>query len=228
MNGEIDCRSWNFTDPFPALKLQDIFPLSARALSWLARASKDTTFPQPRSVQIAGGAIMLGGLEYHHGNFLERLNHLASYYDRLAARMRDLMEHRPGEPPWPMATESERTIFDALDHEAFAYLNRLGQFHTFAKACSVEHLIPHASELMLFRHKHTAHRSIDVPWPEDDPQLQEAHAMAFGFHHLSVGFFPVFQIHDHQRFVEFHMRDDHPVIMRQALEALQAIHPVLE
>ena len=47
--------------------------------------------------------------------------------------------------------------------------------------------------------------------------------MAFGFHFLSVGSFPVFQIHDYQRFVQFHMRDDHPVVMSQAFDALQAI-----
>jgi hypothetical protein len=227
MEGELDCRSWNFIDPFPALELKDILPFSARARSWLARASKESTFPQPRFVQIAGGAFMLGGLDYHHGNFLDRVNHLAPFYERLEARLRHLMEHRPGEPPpFPMATDAERAIFDTLDHEAFAYLNRLGQFHTFAKASSVEHLIPRASELMLFRHKHTAHRSIDAPKAEDDPRLQEAHALAFGFGRLSVGSFPVFQIYDHQRFVQFHMRDDHPVIMRQALDALQAIHPV--
>jgi hypothetical protein len=138
------------------------------------------------------------------------------------------MERRSGEAPSPIPTESERVVLDALHHEAFAYLNRLGQFHTFAKAFSVEHLLPRATDLMLFRHKHTAHRSIDAPRREDDPNLQEAHAMAFGFHYISVGSFPVFAIHDHQRVEQFHMRDDHPIIMGQALDALQAVHRVLK
>src|SRR5437588_6252521 len=43
---------WNFADPFPNLPLGDVVPLSARALSWLARASKGNTFPQDRYVQI--------------------------------------------------------------------------------------------------------------------------------------------------------------------------------
>jgi len=218
--------SWNFADPFPNVPLRDIFPLSTRALSWLARASKDAAFPQDRCVQIAGGARMLGGLDYHHGNFLDRFNHLVPYYDRQAAVLKHSMEQLLGEAPLPMATESERAVLDALHHEAFAYLNRLGQFYTFTKALSVEHLLPRAAELMLFRHKHTAHRSIDAPRKEDDPHLQEVHAMTFGFHYLSVASFPVFQIHDQHRVVQFHMRDDHAVVMDQALDALQAIHSV--
>jgi len=215
-----------FADPFPSLPLGDIFPVSARALSWLARASKASTFSQDRCVQIAGGAGMLGGLDYHHENFLNRLNHLTPYYERQAACLKHSMEKRSGQWPSPMATDSERVVLDALHHEAFAYLNRLGQFYAFAKALSVERFLSRASELMLFRHKHTAHRSIDAPRKEDDAHLQEVHAMAFGFHFLSVSSFPVFQIHDHQRFVQFHIRDDHSLIMSEAFDAFQAIHPI--
>src|SRR5207302_1004751 len=139
--------SWNFADPFPSLPLGDISPVSARALSWLARASKASTFPQARCVQLAGGARMLGGLDYHHENFLNRLNHLAPYYERQAAHLKHAMEKRCGEPPSPMATDSERVVLDALHHEAFAYLNILGQFYAFAKALSVERFLSRASML---------------------------------------------------------------------------------
>jgi hypothetical protein len=45
--------TWNFANPFPSLPRGDIFPFSARAPSWLARPSKDSTFLQNRCVQIA-------------------------------------------------------------------------------------------------------------------------------------------------------------------------------
>jgi hypothetical protein len=155
--------SWNFADPFPSLPLDDIFPVSARALTWLARASKASTFAEDHCVQIASGANMLGGLDYHHENFLNRLNHLAPYCQRQAARLKHAMEKQSGEPPSPLATDSERVVLDGLHHEAFAYLNRLGQFYAFAKALCVERFLSRASELMLFRHKHAPHRSIDDP-----------------------------------------------------------------
>ena len=78
---------------------------------------------------------------------------------------------------------------------------------------------------MSFRNKHTAHRSID------EPQRETVHermwqAMSFGFYHLSINSFPVFQISNKKQIIELHMRDDHPIIMQQALSVLQAIHSV--
>lgn len=216
---------WNFTDPFPGVALGEIIPLSARALSWLARASNDSSFPQQLCVKIAGGARMLSGLDYHHANFIERVNRLRPYFERQSALVKQTIEGLSGEPKSFLPTDSERTIRDSLHHEAVAYLNRLGQFYKFAKASKVEFALLRASELMLFRHKHTAHRSIDDPHKDDDPHLQEVHATAFGFHQLSVDSFPVFQIHNHQTVVDFHMRDDHPIVMLEAFTALQAIHP---
>src|SRR5215472_17062106 len=99
---------WNFADPFPSLPLGDIFPVSARALSWLARASKASTFPQDRCVQIAGGARVLGGLDYHYENFVNRVDHLAPNYERQAAHLKHAMEKQSGKPPSPIATDSER------------------------------------------------------------------------------------------------------------------------
>jgi hypothetical protein len=81
---------------------------------------------------------------------------------------------------------------------------------------------------MLFRHKHTAHRSIDAPHNVDVPAVMEKQAMAFGFGQMfGRDYFPMFQIHDHRGvYVHFHMRDDHPVIMQQALDLLQKIQAV--
>ncbi|HET6892512.1 MAG TPA: hypothetical protein VFH31_15520 [Pyrinomonadaceae bacterium] len=168
---------------------------------------------------------MLGGLDYHHDNFISRLDQLAPYYERYSTFLKNALEQRSGDPPSTVPTDDERGIFEMLNHEAVAYLNRLGQFYYFAKALKVNAHLPRAYQLMLFRNKHTAHRSIDAPLNEDS-DLREVHATAFSFHQLSVASFPVFQIRDNQQVVEFHMRDDHVVLMQQAFDALQAIHLV--
>lgn len=218
--------AWHFTDPFPDLRLMEIAPISVRALSWLARASKDASFPHQSVVQIAGGAKMLGGLEYHHQNFMRRFELLTPMYGRQAAFIKHALGQLPDQQPFPASSDAERVILDELNHEAIAYINRLGQFFTFAKSCGAESFLPRAAELMLFRHKHTAHRSIDAPRREDTSHLQEVHAMSFGFHHLGVASFPIFQIHDQTRVVDFHMRDDHALVMIQAFDALQSIHHI--
>jgi hypothetical protein len=64
----------------------------------------------------------------------------------------------------------ENADLNDLDHEVVAYLNRVGQFHSFAQSDFVVNIVGGASisvptivQLQLFRNKHTAHRSIDSP-----------------------------------------------------------------
>jgi hypothetical protein len=59
----------------------------------------------------------------------------------------------------------------------------MGQFHSFAKSRFMRASIPDASEriptinkLIVFRHKHTAHRSMDAPRDADTDELQWVHA----------------------------------------------------
>ena len=59
-----------------------------------------------------------------------------------------------------------------LDHEAVAYLHRLGQFYYFAKSLKLLHNCPKIKELYLFRRKIIGHRSIDVPYFKDG-QLED-------------------------------------------------------
>lgn len=221
--------TFNFIDPHPEPQLNQIHPVSERALSWLARASRTSGFPQERSVQIAGAVKMLAGLDYHHGNFIQHVAQLEPYWKRLDG-IRKYFKERHGEKNGPLywITDSERLMLDGLTHEAFAYISRLGQYYAFAKALRLHSLLPRAAELMVFRHKHTAHRSIDLPRKEDDPEVQEMQAMALGFGQMfDATYFPMFQIHDHRGiYVYFHMRDDHPIIMQQAFELLQKIRVV--
>ena len=126
-----------------------------------------------------------------------------------------------------MATEAEQEHFDALNHEAVAYINRLGQFFYFAKAMKLQAQLSRTNELICFRHKYTAHRSIDNP-RDETLELKEMQAMTFGFYHLSTGSFPVFQMYDQSKgqHVNFHMCNDHPMIMEEAMHLFQTIHAV--
>ncbi|HEU64440.1 MAG TPA: hypothetical protein ENH96_03515 [Chlamydiae bacterium] len=81
------------------------------------------------------------GLEYHYNNFLSHLKELAI----------------------------KKTLEDdtMLDHEVTAYLNRLGQLSFFLVSQKLMQYCPKIKELLLFRNKNTAHRSIDTPRKED-------------------------------------------------------------
>ncbi len=108
-------------------------------------------------LNICGAIEMLAGLEYHHGNIL-----------RICVNL----------------SEGIRLDEKAIDHEAVAYVNRMGQYHAFAKSLFVRQaiadadlLIPTIVKFMVFRNKHAAHRSIDTPHKEDE-HTREMHARA--------------------------------------------------
>lgn len=217
---------WHFRDPCPESELTDIPNVSIRAMSWLARASQSPNFPHDRVLQIAGGARILGGLDYHHHNFMELLRGLESFNLRKKAWFNNAIGKARNFGESPILQNEELRTVEMLNHEAIAYINRLGQFFTFARSHKVDAILRRASELMIFRHKHAAHRSIDAPRPDDTPHLQEVHAMSFNFHLMMEVSFPVFQIHDSNRVVTFHMNSDHEVVMKEAFAALQSIYLV--
>lgn len=217
--------SGNSYDQFPNLRLLEISPLSARAASWRARTSLSNIFSKEKIVQIDGSIPMLQGLDYHHNHFISQFHQLASYYERHESYLSDSMNGHRSNLPYPSSTEAEHQILNSLNHEAIAYINRVGQFYYFAKAFGHQSCLLRALELMPFRHKHTAHRSIDETRGETVHERMWQ-AMSFGFHHLSINSFPVFQISNKGQIIELHMRDDHPIVMKQALSVLQAIHSV--
>lgn len=88
-----------------------------------------------------GAMQFIKGLEYHFDNFVSHLKMLAS---------------KP-------SLEDDCI----LDHEAVAYLNRLGQLYYFIRSVGLLKICPKISGLYLFRRKNTGHRSIDSP-KEDD------------------------------------------------------------
>lgn len=144
------------TDPDPGLALEEIRPYSRRAYSLMMR-NRTKPLLQEGFLNIVGAIEMVAGLEYHHDNIC-RLSGL------LAAAV-------------PV---DETNIF----HEAVAYVNRLGQFYYFAKSEFVARVIgeaiatiPTIDKYIVFRMKHTAHRSLDNPRGERE-HVQLSHAMS--------------------------------------------------
>jgi len=135
-------------------------------LSYCPESSQATTkhtFPN-----IQGAVEMMKGLDYHHDKFLNIISRLAKV---------DLNDEAHG-------------LKADLLHEVVAYLNRLGQFHYFTISCFVkthcptaESLTPTIEHFLVFRHKHSAHRSIDKPQKETVP-VQETQAMSMS----SIGY----------------------------------------
>ena len=215
---------FHIADPHPEERLSGIAPLSARARSWLARVTY--SIPESESIQTVGAVTMLEGLDYHYARFMEIVNRLEPYYSRIFEEaVEDLpyQEREFAHRLFPTATEAEG--LNALDHEAVAYFNRLGQFHAYAKARGIAARLAKANELMVFRHKHTAHRSIDVPKGESQ-QEREHQAMTFGFYRLTRSGFPTYQLISGKKHHEFQMRRDHPVVMQEAIDVLFNLYPL--
>jgi hypothetical protein len=167
-------------------------------------------------LQVAGAVSMLKGLDYHRDRFVSLIAELSGGVELDQAQ---------------------------LLHEAVAYVNRAGQFYYFAESDLVKTkgtppLTPKLSALVKFRHKHTAHRSIDRPRLEDTEQLQTVHAMTlseFGGRlwqskeKLPPGFsgpfwgraYLVYQIHTGPNDIyELVIERDHEALMQEAYSIL--------
>jgi hypothetical protein len=217
---------FNFQDAFPLSPLNEIHPISVRAQSWLSRASKISNFLGKPQTQILGGVLFLSGLDYHHDQFLKHYKNLKPYYLRKKRFMEQMCKAGSSELS-PLPSHIEKNHLDAMHHEAVAYINRLGQFMYFAKAMKLDAICLRGKELLSFRNKHTAHRSIDDPRGES-LDVKEMQAMAFNFYQLNDGSFPIFQIQQAGQIVNFHMRDDHVVVMKEAMALLETLTAISE
>ena len=151
--------NWNIRDLNANERLEDIDRLSARARALVIRNRMKPMLKDIGFIQVLG-AIEIEGLEYHHDNIVRITGALAN------------------------GDNGDDVSESSVNHEAVAYLNRVGQFHSFAKSDFIRHgisdinaLIPTISKFMVFRNKHTAHRSIDVPRDESEG-AKVAHARA--------------------------------------------------
>jgi hypothetical protein len=158
MMSQNNIQSWNIQDPMPGAVVGAIEPISCRALVLMIR-NRQSPILAGGFGNVAGAIEMMAGLDYHHDNFARITSSLAD-----------------GVP----LDQIDQTT---LNHEAVAYINRLGQFQAFARSPLVKSVAPDALDrmptidsLMVFRNKHTAHRSMDRPWDDDTDDLQWVHA----------------------------------------------------
>lgn len=134
-------RQWIVGDPTGGLPLDQIKCRSIRAHSLIARSDASPAVTAG-FLDLHGAAEMLAGLEYHHENFV-----------RIYSSVED---------PWS-------AFVPPLQHEAIAYLNRMAQFHAFARSKfvgkyvkGVRALMPNIERFRYFRDNHAAHRSLDA------------------------------------------------------------------
>ena len=206
-------------DPNPNAALASLGPSSSRVRSWIARAIYRPGFPLNREVQIRGAVDILRGLEYHHGRFMSQLAEI----EDLTSGMANRRGTDGGVATLPTSKQFE--VLATLHHEAVAYVSRLGQLHFFARSLGLRHLLDGTAELLPFRHKYAAHRSIDMPQAESADE-QQSQAMAFGFAHTFEGGFPVFRLLSAGKFHTLNMRLHHPLVMAEAVALFEAIFPL--
>ena len=151
--------NWNLQDANAGKEIETIDPLPVRARSLLVRNRTKPMLKAYGVVAVLGAIEMLEGLDYHHDNVIKITSAVVS-----------------GDLPRASAVN--------IDHEVVAYINRVGQFFFFAKSdfaksviCDFPACIPTIARLMVFRHKYTAHRSMDARRGESEDE-KVAHARA--------------------------------------------------
>jgi hypothetical protein len=164
-----DINSWPIVDEYPESQLDGVFPISTRAACLMVR-SKSNAVLSTNFINIQGAIEMMKGLDYHHDNLIGVVNQLAEFG----------------------LTGNKTALFAVLLHEAVAYMNRLGQFYYFSKSPFVQKICANSESLtptivkhIVFRQKHSAHRSIDDPRDESEHvQLTQAWSMSSISGHL--------------------------------------------
>ena len=220
--------SFHYADPHPGVPLQAITAVIKRAHSWLARVAND--LPHEENIQLGGAVFILDGLEYHHAAVQYHLAQLRIYIDsseKWSVCWNDaIRQNESFNELIPTPTTAEQKGISQIAHEAVAYINRMGQFFAFAKSKSQDALLIRANELKIFRDKHTAHRSIDDPRPKDTYESKWSQAVSLGGFYIGMrGGAPIFQIPDeNNRWQEFNMLVDHPILLSECMTVLAAIH----
>lgn len=214
-------KNWNIIDNYPHLSLNEIQPFSERAQSLFSR-NKANSKIQEGYLHINGAIFIMKGMDHHFNNYLQSKSKLNDYLQSLLKSSR-------------IMTENERINKEILYHEITAYFNRLGQYYHFSKSKFVtslnpktetETVTPYIKRLMIFRNKHTSHRSIDYPRKKDTQHQREAHAISLMGGHLLIDKNNMikFQIRNEEaECIEFTPEIEHDIIMNEAYLVLESI-----
>lgn len=113
-------KDWIAGDPAPGIALEFIERLSVRAYALQVRSTVSPACIDG-FIDISGAIEMMEAMEYHHDNFVRI--------------------HRAVMDPFS-------DFSSALRHEAVAYLNRMAQFHTFARSHFVTRYVNNAQSIV--------------------------------------------------------------------------------
>lgn len=220
--------SYYYKDLYLGVPLQSISNTTERARSWLARVAND--LPHEENIQLGGAVFMMEGMEYHYAAVQNHLTHIQKYIDSLekrSVRWNDAISRNESfNELIPTPTTTEQNHLTQINHEVVAYINRMGQFFSFAKNKSQQMILVRATALKVFRDKHTAHRSIDAPRSGDTYESKWSQAARLGgFYTMMRGGAPIFRIPDeNDNWHEFNIIIDHPILISECMAVLDAIH----
>ncbi len=154
-------ENFRLEDPAPGVPIDEIAPISMKTWALLARHQGSQSL-KAGFLNIYGAVDMIDGLEHHHSHFMASVDRLCTV---------------------PAFTNESKAVERQLRHEVVAYLNRMGQFFHFSKSAFVAERVTDATDFIptirkfkLFRDKHGAHRSLDVPRKEDSADVQQLQA----------------------------------------------------
>ena len=199
--------NWVYEDPSADLSLENIFPLSRRAVSLYAR-NKSNPKIREGFLHISGAINMMDGMEYHFANFNQVHSKLYKGND-----IQEIAQ----------AYQYEKDQIHKIKHEIIAYINRVGQFYHFAdsdfvksRLQDVNSCMPIIKKLTKFRNKYTAHRSLDKPYKDDDGR-EIYHEVSFGQSIIrNADGNLVFKITTAEGDFDFDPEREHGIIMRES------------
>jgi hypothetical protein len=157
----LGAENFRIEDPSLGVPIDEIVPISKKTWALLARHQSSPPL-KTGFLNVYGAVDMIDGLEHHHSHFMVLVDRLCTV---------------------PAFTNESKAVERQLRHEVVAYLNRMGQFYHFTKSKFVARhitdatrLIPTILKFKPFRDKYAAHRSIDLPRPEDSADAQQLQA----------------------------------------------------
>lgn len=147
---------------------------------------------------------MVDGLTYHFSN-IERL-----YSNFKSSNCEHLIDCE--------------VLTTAIKHEVVAYLNRLGQFYSFAKSQRVKNIFPNPlseldfiAKIIVFRMKQTAHRASDAPKNDDKYYNIEALDKRFSYGTMTINNTVIFDIYltEKRESISFEPLKEHDKVIQE-------------
>lgn len=216
-----DLLDYNMRDKNTHLKIDQIFPLSERAYSLLYR-NRDKVELKEKAIVLFGAIDMIKSLEYHYNHFTALKDEHNNLFQNTLYPISILTIQE---------IEKRSEICEKLCYEAVAYINRIGQFHYFSKSNFVTLRIPKGvgtiliktHDLLIFRMKNAAHRSIDHPhWENNYDRIYQAMSLSNMGNIIQWGRV-IYQIQSDGKCIYFDIELDHSIILNEFYELFRQV-----